>query len=115
MGAGGHPEGYLVDLWQLWEQNTGMAVALRPMPWPRAQHTLIDGAAVVIDPTYHTPVRAQLCEFSASHATLPVGIYVDCSIRGIQDANTMNGFAIGVQRSDELTRLGMQGLTPYSN
>jgi len=117
MGADGRPEGYLIDLWQLWEQKTGTAVDLRPMPWSQAQRTLIDGEADVIDLIYRTPVREQLYEFSAPYATLPVGIYVDSSIRGIHDANTMKGFAIGVQRGDacvdELTRLGVQRLTAY--
>lgn len=119
IGPDGHAEGYLVDLWQLWQQKTGTPVELQPMEWSQAQRRLLDGQADVIDLIYRTPARERLYDFSEPYASLPVGIYVDASIQGIRNARAMSGFVVGVQRGDacvdELVRQGVQRLSVYPN
>ena len=118
-GADGRPQGYVVDLWRLWEEKTGVAVDFRAMQWAVAQRTILDGDAEVIDMIFRTAVREQLYDFSEPYATLPVGIFVDASINGIVDAHSMQGFAVGVQRGDAcvdvLTGLGVANLVAYAN
>lgn len=96
----GNPQGYVVDLWKLWESKTGVAVEFQATNWADAQRALIDGRADVIDMIFRTAVREQLYAFSEPYAKLPVGIYVDASINGIHDVRSMQGFAVGVQKGD---------------
>lgn len=118
-GPDGKLQGYVVDLWKLWEERTGMPVDFRGMQWAEAQRVLLDGQADVIDMIFRTPVREQLYDYSEPYAALPVGIYVDASINGIRDPGAMQGFAVGVQRGDacvdKLSALGIDNLVPYAN
>lgn len=118
-GPEGEPQGYVVDLWQLWQQKTGVEVEFTAIEWSKAQRALLVGQADVIDMIFRTPVREQLYDFSAPYATLPVGIYVDPSIDGITDVGAMQGFVVGVQKgdacADKLSDLGIDRLAPYAN
>jgi len=115
----GSVEGYIVDLWLLWERKTGIDVQLDAMQWSEAQHQLQSGQADVIDMLYRTPDREKLFDFSATYASSSVGIYVDTSIRGIHDVRSLSGFTIGVQRGDaclsKLSSLGHKKLKLYAN
>ena len=115
--AGGRPEGYLVDLWALWQRKTGVAVDLRPMQWAAAQRTMLDGDADVIDMIFRTPVRDQLYRFSPAYANQRVGIYVEPGIHGIDGPGSLQGFKIGVEQgdacADKLGSLGIRGLVAY--
>lgn len=117
--ADGQAEGYIVDLWRLWESKTGVRVDLRAIEWAQAQRAIRDREADVIDMMFRTPVREQLYDFSQPYATLPVSIYVDSSIQGIHDAASLSGFTIGVQRGDAcvdaLASRGVTGLVAYPN
>lgn len=108
----GRPEGYIVDLWHLWEQKTGVHVDLQPMQWADAQQALRDGRADVIDMIFRTPAREPLYDFSPPYDRLSASIYVDPSISGIHDVRSMSGFVVGVQRGDAcVEQLAKQGIT----
>lgn len=112
LGANGAPEGYIVDLWRLWERKTGVRVEFNAMQWAEAQRAMQDHKADVIDLIYRTPVREQLYDYSEPYATLPVSIYVDSSIHGVKDVEALSGFTIGVQRGDAcVDTLVNQGVT----
>ncbi len=117
--ASGRAEGYLVDLWALWQRKTGVPVALQPMQWAAAQRAMHDGNADVIDMIFRTPVRDQLYRFSPAYANQTVGIYVDHDIHGIHSPSSLHGFQIGVERgdacADKLGSLGIRGLVAYPN
>ena len=119
LGPDGTEQGYVVDLWKLWEQKTGIPVDFQAMQWALAQRTILDGRADVIDMIFRTPVREQLYDFSKPYADLPVGIFVDSTISGIVDTDSMQGFTVGVQRGDacvdRLTGAGVGNLVPYAN
>lgn len=119
VGESGEAEGYTVDLWRLWERKTGVPVDFRAMQWADAQRAMRDQEADVIDLIFRTPVREQLYTFSAPYATLPVSIYVDTAIQGIQNVASLGGFTVGVQRGDacvdELTSKGITNLMAFTN
>jgi len=119
VGADGQAEGYLVDLWQLWQQKTGVHVDFQPMQWSLALRAVLGSEADVIDLSYRTPPREPVYDFSPAYAKLPVSIYVDAGIQGVRDVRSMKGFAVGVQSGDacvdELTRLGVTRLAAYAN
>lgn len=118
-GSDGQPQGYIVDLWNLWAEKTGVSVDFQAMQWADAQQAILDGRADVIDMIFRTPVREQLYDFSQPYAVQSVSIFVDPSINGIVDARSMQGFAVGVQRGDacidELTTRGLTNQVPYAN
>ncbi|WP_229421402.1 EAL domain-containing protein [Telluria antibiotica] len=117
VNSSGRPEGYLVDLWHLWEKKTGVHVDLQPMQWSNALRRMHDGQADVIDTIFRTPGREPLFDYSPPYDTVSVGIYVDPSISGIHDVQSMNGFLVGVQRGDacaeQLARQGITNQVPY--
>ncbi len=118
-GPDGKVQGYVVDLWQLWEQKTGIPVDFRAMQWSLAQRSMLDGEADVIEMIFRTPAREQLYRFSSPYADLPVGIYVDATIQGIHDSRSLQGFRVGVQKGDacvdQLAREGISDLAVYPN
>ena len=110
--ADGKVEGYLVDLWQLWQARTGIEVTLTATNWAEAQRMIADGRADVIDMIYRTPQREAFYEFSAPYADLPVAIYTHTTIGGISGVSTLKGFQIGVQLGDAcIHRLNANGIT----
>ncbi|WP_051525288.1 transporter substrate-binding domain-containing protein [Methylobacillus glycogenes] len=60
----GNTVGYLVDLWDLWQQKTGVEVNLVPTAWVNAQARVLHGDADVIEMLYRTPKREALYTFS---------------------------------------------------
>jgi diguanylate cyclase (GGDEF)-like protein/PAS domain S-box-containing protein len=110
--AAGQLHGYEVDMWRLFEEHTGIKVDLMPMDWASAQRAVQTGKVDVIDLIYRTPSRESLYDFSASYATLPIGIIVDRDIRGIHDLDSLRGFPIGVEKGDACAeKLAAQGFT----
>jgi diguanylate cyclase (GGDEF)-like protein/PAS domain S-box-containing protein len=113
----GHPEGYVVDVWHLWEQKTGIHVDLQPMQWSNALQKMHDGQADVIDMIFRTPGRDAIFDFSDPYERQTVGIYVDTSISGIHDVQTMSGLLVGVQKGDacaeQLARRGVTNQVAY--
>jgi PAS domain S-box-containing protein len=108
----GRATGYLVDIWRLWEQKTGVTVTLEARNWAEAQQQLLAGEADVIENTFRTPEREPLYDFTAPYATLPVAIYRHASISGIHDVQTLHGFRVGVMAGDAcIERLHAEGIT----
>jgi len=96
----GRVEGYLVDLWKLWEQKTGTRVELTATAWSDAQQRIRDGRADVIDMLFRTPAREALYEFSRPYARQHVSIYSHASISGLSGPETLKGLLVGVQAGD---------------
>lgn len=122
LDSDGKPRGYVVDIWQLWEKRTGIKVELTATTWADAQQRLLDGHADVIEVIFKTPSRETLYDFSAPYAHVAVGVYADAGIAGINDASSLKGFEVGVERGDACTeRLREDGIgnvrtfTGYAN
>ncbi|MBS0356938.1 MAG: transporter substrate-binding domain-containing protein [Proteobacteria bacterium] len=114
LDADGHPEGYLVDFWKLWEKKTGIHVRFVATNWSDAQRLMRAGEFDVIDAIFKIPEREAIYSFSKPYATLPVAIYAHRSISGIHNPNSLRGFQIGVETGDacidELQRRGITSL-----
>jgi diguanylate cyclase (GGDEF)-like protein/PAS domain S-box-containing protein len=115
----GKPEGYLIDLWRLWEKKSGVPVDIRPMQWAAAQRAMRDGHADVIDMLFRTPERERVYDYSQPYATLDASIYVDRSISGLHQARSLAGMIVGVQRGDAcidvLMDKGVSSLRSYAD
>lgn len=115
----GVPQGYIVDVWRLWEKKTGIHVELIPMEWSDAQNAVLQGRADVIDKIMRTPKRDAYFDFSGPYASTATAIYADPSIRGIHDVQTLRGFLVGVEASDacvqHLQSAGIENISEYPN
>ena len=115
--AEGEVKGYLVDLWALWSQQTGIAVDLQALEWAEAQRRLAAGEADVLDTVFKTSARQKSMDFSPPYADLPVPIFVHKSIQGIDSVATLKAFAVGVKKGDAcvdmLTERGVAQVTTY--
>jgi diguanylate cyclase (GGDEF)-like protein/PAS domain S-box-containing protein len=98
--ADGKLEGYTIDIWQLWQQKTGIPVELTATSWARAQQQLLGGQADVIDLLFKTPEREPLYDFSPAYAQIKTAIYADASIPGLHDVASLAGFVVGVEEGD---------------
>lgn len=115
---GGNPVGLLIDLWKLWEQNTGIQVDLVSLPWALAQEQVLEGKADVIEMIFRTPERESLYSFSEPYETVQTNIYTLKGITGVSSAPDLAGFVVGAQEGDAcvstLQRLGVHSLRLYS-
>jgi diguanylate cyclase (GGDEF)-like protein/PAS domain S-box-containing protein len=93
-------QGYLADLWRLWETRTGNKVELAGADWATAQKEFAAGRARVIDTIFRTPEREGRYDFSPPYAAIAVNVYVHRSIGGIVDAKSLRGFVVGVKEGD---------------
>lgn len=100
LGNDGKPRGYVVDVWKLWEQKTGIQVKLTATHWSDAQGMLLSGKADVIEMIFRTPEREQQYDFTAPFTDVPVGVYADARIKGIDGPGSLTGFEVGVERGD---------------
>ncbi len=98
--SSGDIDGYLVDVWRLWQQKSGIEVKLLATDWAKAQQLLVSGRADVIDTIFRTPEREGYLDFTRPYADLPVPIYVHRDIGGITDLQTLRGFLVGVKAGD---------------
>jgi two-component system, sensor histidine kinase and response regulator len=119
LNAEGHEDGFIADLWRLWERKTGIRVELKATQWDEAQRLLLAGEAEVIENIFKTPGREPLYDFSEPYADLPVTIYRDVSIGGLTNLDTLRGFQVGVMQGDacveHLQRHGIDSLVYYPN
>ncbi|MDP3097850.1 MAG: PAS domain S-box protein [Syntrophales bacterium] len=113
----GHLQGILVDEWRLWEEKTGIKVDLRGMDWDKAQKTMAEGNAQVIDTIFFTEERAKTLAFSAPYASIDVPIFFHRDISGIKDVKSLDGFTVGVKAGDAcidfFKRNGIRTLREY--
>ncbi|WP_292819720.1 EAL domain-containing protein [Methylophilus sp.] len=117
--ANGNTVGIVADFWKLWEQKTGVKVTLVSTAWEQAQQQLLSGHADVIEMIFKDAEREQKYDFSASYASLPVGIYAHESISGLAAPAALSGFTVGVQKGDgcifKLKEAGVKSFRLYNN
>ena len=96
----GQPQGFVADLWRLWEQRTGIKVRLMAVPWAEAERMVATGQADVIEMIYRMPAQESLYEFSPPYADLPESLFAHESVDGVQQIADLKGFLVGVRAGD---------------
>ena len=90
--------GIIADKWALWSERTGVPVRVEGTEWSRAQASVRNGSADVIDALAYTEARSRLYEFSPPYADVDARVFFNRSISGINnDATSMRGFTIGAK------------------
>jgi signal transduction histidine kinase len=95
--GGGQLQGIIKDKWELWSRKTGIPVKVEGMEWAKAQETLKNKAADVIEALAYTEARAKLYEYSPPYAQVDARVFFHRSISGINDVASMRGFTIGAK------------------
>ena len=117
--SSGALNGYLVDIWKLWEGKTGVHVELAATDWGKAQQRMAARQADVIDTIFQTTERERTLDFTSPYAQIPVTIYTHASIGGITDLKTLRGFLVGVKAgdacADRLQQADIGSLQQYAN
>lgn len=98
--AEGNLQGILVDHWRHWEEQTGIQVDLMGMDWCKAQKTLQEGGADVIDTIFWTEERAKLYDYTKPYTKIEVPIFFHRNISGINTVKSAKGFTIAVKEGD---------------
>lgn len=115
----GEMKGYLIDVWALWSEKSGIRADLRPSEWSAALGAFGGGEAQVIDTIFDTSARRKVMDFTAPYVDLPVPIMVHKDIQGITSVATLRGFSVGVKAGDacgeKLTNGGVSRLDEYPN
>ncbi|MDZ4314941.1 MAG: PAS domain-containing protein [Azonexus sp.] len=113
----GQLQGYVVDVWALWSEKTGIAVDINASDWALAQQRFARGEADVLDTVFSTPERQKTMLFSPPYANLPVSIFVHQNIQGIDSPKTLKAFPVGAKAGDacieELAKSGVVRLDTY--
>ena len=117
--AGAQVEGAFKDYWELWSSRTGIKVNLQAIDWAKAQEAVLAGRADVIDMIFLTEQRKPLYDFTKPYTRIEVPIFFHNSISGIVDANSLQGFSVGVMDGDacieELKKHNVVNLRRYSS
>ncbi|MFZ2269608.1 MAG: PAS domain-containing protein [Azonexus sp.] len=107
----GELKGYLLDVWSLWEKQSGIKVEFAAEQWSLAQQRFAGQRADVIDTIFRTPKRDAVMDFSPPYDDIPVPIFVHRSIQGITGPKTLTAFAVGAKKGDAcIDRLAEHGI-----
>ena len=98
--SAGEVEGYLIDIWKLWEKKTGIGVQIQAYDWSKAQALMKSREADVIDTIFRTPARVLEYDFTPPYADIPVSIYAHADIGGLVNEASLRGFLVGVKAGD---------------
>lgn len=113
----GNLQGYLIDLWKLWEEKTGIKVELHGYDWNKALEAMKNGEFDVIDTIFFTPERAKIFDYSKPYEKIDVSIFFHKDLSGISDPRTLFGFVVGVKSGDAaieyLKKFGITSLKEY--
>lgn len=117
--SSGNTTGYVVDIWKLWEQKTGVKVNLVSTYWANAQQEILGGKADVIEMMFRTAEREPYYSFTEPFETVQVSIYTTNQLTAVTSIDSLQGFVIGVQNGDacvsRLNAIGIKNLRIYEN
>ncbi|MDO9550151.1 MAG: transporter substrate-binding domain-containing protein [Methanoregula sp.] len=96
----GNLVGISVDMWRLWEKQTGKKVAITGLEWDDALHRMETGEFDVIDTVFFSDERAKTYDFTPSYADVDVVIFFNADISGISSLESLDGFVVGMHLGD---------------
>jgi ABC-type amino acid transport substrate-binding protein len=98
--ANGNLVGISVDMWRLWEKQTGKKVAITGLGWDDAINRMEAGEFDVIDTVFYSDERAKIYDFTPSYTDVDVVIFFNADVSGISNLDSLNGFVVGMHKGD---------------
>ena len=96
----GEPMGWLVDIWKLWSQKTGVKVKFVPAPFGQTLKMVKAGKADVQGGCYYSAERAKYLEFVSPLAKATTSYFFHQGIYGINSFEDLLPFRVGVIKGD---------------
>jgi len=102
--ANGELVGISVDMWRLWEQQTGEKVQITGLEWDEAIRRMEAGEFDVIDTVFYSEERAEIYDFTPPYADVDVVIFFNADIPGIYGLESLDGFVVGANKGDSTVK-----------
>lgn len=96
----GLPAGWLVDLWELWSQKTGVKVRFVAAPFVKTLEMIKTGQVDAHAGLFRSRQRAKYLRFAAPLANSEVAIFFHRDLFGISRPEDLSGFLVGVIQGD---------------
>jgi len=98
--ASGNLVGISVDMWRLWETQTGKKVEITGLAWDDAIHRMESGEFDVIDTFFFSEERSKIYDFTPSYTDVDVVIFFNANVPGISSLESLDGFVVGMHKGD---------------
>jgi len=98
--ASGNLAGMSVDMWRLWEKQTGKRVVITGLEWDDAIQRMENGEFDVIDTVFYSEERAKIYDFTPPYSDVDVVIFFNANVSGISSLESLNGFVVGMHKGD---------------
>ncbi len=96
----GRLQGFLIDLWHLWEQKNNIKVEIYGMDWALALKGMEAGDYDVLDTVFFTPERAKIYDYSKPYENIDVPIIFHKDIQGITGIESLKDMPVAVKKGD---------------
>jgi len=96
----GQLQGITIDQWKLFEQKTGIKVAITGMTWNKAYESMLQDKFDVIDTISYNEDRSMLLDYTKPYATIEVPIFFHKSLSAIIDVHSLEGFMVAAKKGD---------------
>ncbi len=114
----GELKGARPEFWRLWSLATHIDVRFLPISWGEAIDIVVNGKADVIDPVFFSPRLLPYLDLSEPTYHSVVHAFFNKDILGINDAQSLHGFAVGVYShgvcKDWMAEQGIKNVHLYS-
>jgi PAS domain S-box-containing protein len=94
------PDGWLVDLWRLWSEKTGVVVDFVPAGFPKTIDLVKSGRVDAHAGLFYSKQRAEYLDFSSTLAKTETSIFFHKNIYGIKSVDDLAGFKVGLVAGD---------------
>ncbi|MDO9034843.1 MAG: transporter substrate-binding domain-containing protein [Methanoregula sp.] len=92
--------GISVDMWRLWEKQTGRKVEITGLSWDDAIRRMEAGEFDVIDTVFYSDERAKIYDFTPPYTDVDVVIFFNANVSGVSSLESLNGFVVGMHKGD---------------
>jgi len=90
--------GYSIDLWNKFEEKTGIKVVITGKEWSKAQQEMKEGKYDAIDTLFKNPEREAIYLFSDPYENVDTHIFYHKNITGISDIENLKRFQIATKK-----------------
>jgi len=96
----GRAVGWMVDIWRMWSQKTGIKVNFASVPWADALKLTGEGKVDVLGGGFYTEERATYMDYVAPLGNADGYFFFHKNIYGLETPKDLLGYRIGVIKGD---------------
>lgn len=96
IGPDGKAHGLFINIWELWSQETGVAVEFIPSDWAGTLEALHTGEVDAHSGLFQNDERAQWMDFSSPFHKIKTAVYFRSNVKNIRPLSDMTGKRVGV-------------------